>query len=324
MNNHINSNNQTNNTVGSTHTRNSNSPVSEEKLDLRASITAAIIRLIEEGAAQGEKGLWNHAIKFGMPINYKTKASYSGVNVPLLWCAAADRGLERNEWLTFKQAQELGANVKRGSKGVMCVFFKMLPKKDTNTENQGDNEGVASFLPMMKPFWVFNVVDIENLPEVTATSPSFEPVAQAEHILAASGAAITWEGTRAFYRPSTDEIYMPNRERFAKPVNAYAVALHELTHWTGHKDRLDRSFSARFGNDAYAFEELVAELGSAFLVAHLGLEGACLENHASYVESWLKVLKNDKNAIFTASRQANAAYQFIMQKAGLSAQVEVD
>jgi antirestriction protein ArdC len=105
-------------------------------------------------------------------------------------------------------------------------------------------------------------------------------------------------------------------------VNAYAVALHELTHWTGHKSRLDRDFSGRFGEEAYAFEELVAELGSAFMVAHLGLEGARLENHASYVQSWVKVLKSDKNAVFTASRHANAAYQFLMQKAGLTAQAE--
>ncbi|WP_324777836.1 ArdC family protein, partial [Ralstonia pickettii] len=151
-------------------------------------------------------------------------------------------------------------------------------------------------------------------------TPEFEPIAQAEHVLAASGARITWEGARAFYRPSTDEIYMPTRERFAQPVNAYAVALHELTHWTGHESRLGRDFSGRFGSEAYAFEELVAELGSAFVVAHLGLEGARLENHASYVQSWLKVLKNDKNAVFTASRHANAAYQLIMQKAGMTPQ----
>ncbi len=323
MNTQINSNNQTNNTVGAAHTRSSNSPVNE-KMDIRANVTDAIIRLIEEGAANGEKGLWDHAIKFGMPVNYKTKRAYSGVNVPLLWCAAADRGLERNEWLTFKQAQELGANVKKGAKGVMGVFFKMLPKKDSAAENTDSNDSGGSFIPMMKPFWVFNVCDIENLPEVTENRPAFEPMEQAERILAASGAAITWDGTRAFYRPSTDEIYMPNRERFAKPVNAYAVALHELTHWTGHKSRLNRDFAARFGDESYAFEELVAELGSAFLVAHLGLEGASLENHASYVQSWLKVLKSDKNAVFTASRQANAAYQFIMQKAGITPQSEVE
>ena len=292
-------------------------------MDLRAEITNAIIRMIEEGTAAGEKSLWDTAIRFGMPVNYKTKRAYSGVNVPLLWCAAADRGLDRNEWLTFKQAQELGASVKKGAKGVMGVFFKMLPKKGSGAaseaaSNEASGEGEGGFIPMMKPFWLFNVADIEGLPEVMDERVAYESIAEAERFLEASGARITWEGARAFYRPSTDEIYLPTRERFAKPVNAYAVALHELTHWSGHESRLARDFSGRFGDDAYAFEELVAELGSAFLVAHLGLKGARIENHADYVQTWLKVLRNDKNAVFTASRHASAAYQFIMQKAGIN------
>lgn len=288
-------------------------------MDIRTEITNAIIRMIKAGSVAGEKTLWDHASAFGMPINYKTKRPYSGVNVPLLWCAAADRGLDRNEWLTYKQAQELGANVKKGAKGVMGVFFTMLPRKDAGA-NGAEGDGESAFVPLMKPFWVFNVADIENLPaadEIDAQRPEFEPMEQAENVLAASGAKITWEGAKAAYRPLIDDIIMPTRERFEKPVNAYAVALHELTHWTGHKSRLARDFSGRFGTEAYAFEELVAELGSAFVVAHLGLEGARLENHASYVQSWLKVLKNDKNAVFTASRHANAAYQLIMQKAGM-------
>lgn len=289
-------------------------------MDLRAEITNAIIRMIEQGTAEGEKTLWDKAIRFGMPVNYKTKRAYSGVNVPLLWCAAADRGLERNEWLTFKQAQELGANVKKGAKGVMGVFFKMLPKKGAAADIEAGDEGEGGFIPMMKPFWLFNVADIEGLPEVDDERAAFEPIAEAERFLEASGARITWEGARAFYRPSTDDIHMPTRDRFAKPVNAYAVALHELTHWTGHESRLARDFSGRFGDEAYAFEELVAELGSAFLVAHLGLEGARIENHANYVQSWLKVLRNDKNAVFTASRHATAAYQFILTRAGVAAQ----
>lgn len=283
-------------------------------MDLRAEITNAIIQLIEQGQAKGAGTLWDTALSFGMPVNYKTKRPYSGVNVPLLWGAAAERGLERNEWLTYKQAQELGANVKKGAKGVMGVFFKMVPRKEAPATE--DAEG--AFMPMMKPFWVFNVADIEGLPEVQDPRPEFVPIEAAERILEASGARITWDGARAFYRPSTDEIYMPTRERFASPVNAYAVALHELTHWTGHETRLNRDFSGRFGDEAYAFEELVAELGSAFVVAHLGLEGARLENHASYVESWLRVLKNDKNAVFTASRHASAAYAHIINLAGLT------
>jgi antirestriction protein ArdC len=284
-------------------------------MDLKAQVTNAIISLIEQGQAKGAGALWDKALSHGMPVNYKTKRPYSGVNVPLLWSAAAERGLSSNEWLTFKQAQELGANVKKGAKGVMGVFFKMVPKKEAKGAEGED----AAMVPMLKPFWVFNVADIEGLPVVDLpTREEFEPMEVAERVLNASGARITWSGARAFYRPATDEIYMPDRDRFAEPVNAYAVALHELTHWTGHESRLNRDFSGRFGTEAYAFEELVAELGSAFVVAHLGLEGARLENHASYVGSWLKVLKNDTNAIFTASRHATAAYQHIMSLAGLA------
>ncbi len=317
MNTTTNSCNQTNNTVGAAHTRSLNVPVSEKR-DMRAEITDSIIRLIEAGV-KGKTTMWDAAIKFGLPVNYKTKQEYSGVNVPLLWCAAADRGLERNEWLTFKQAQELGASVKKGAKGVMGIFFKMMQKEDPAQENEGVEGSAGRCIPLMRSFWVFNVADIENLPEVekVAATP-FQPIEHAEFILSASGVPITWEGTVAGYLPSPDTIRMPSRERFSSPANAYAVALHELVHATGHKSRLARDFSGRFGDESYAFEELVAELGSAFLVAKLGLEGARLENHASYIESWVKVLKGDKNAIFTASRHASAAYQFIMQKAGLS------
>ena len=234
-------------------------------MDIRHDITTAIIDLIEQGAARGEACLWDAAGRFGMPINYRTKCEYSGVNVLLLLAAAHARGLERNEWLTFKQASELGAKVKKGAKGVMGVFCKMLPKKGVpEAVQEPQDDTTPGMAAMLKPFWVFNVADIDGLPEVSVPQPTFEPMVEAERFLQASGANITWGGTRAFYRVSEDAIYMPSRERFSKPVNAYAVALHELTHWSGHASRLGRDFTGRFGDEAYAFEELVAELGSAF------------------------------------------------------------
>lgn len=283
-------------------------------MDMRQEITNALIAMIEEGRATQSQPLWDCAVKFGLPVNYASKRPYTGINVSLLWIAAAKRGCARNEWLTFKQAQELKATVRKGAKGVMCVFFKMVPKKD------GGESGEEVMAPMMKPFWLFNVADIDGLPEeVNAEQqPGFAPIEAAERILKASGAGITHGGSRAFYHTKLDRIFMPDRDRFAKAQNYYAVGLHELTHWSGHPSRLERDFSGSFGSDSYAFEELVAELGSAYLVAHLGLQDATLESHASYLDSWLRVLKSDKNAIFAASRQANAAYQFILQQAGVA------
>jgi len=281
-------------------------------MDVRATVTDAIIRMLEQ-EVKGEGRLWDRVGALGLPINFKTGAAYSGINIPLLWMAAQERDSSRNEWLTFNQAKSLGAMVKKGAKGVMGVFFSRVPKK----EDEGD-AATGATIPVLKAFWLFNVLDVDGL-EISpaAECPIFQRMEEAENLLAATGATIHWRGTQACYLPALDEIRMPERERFTRPVNAYAVALHELSHWTGHCSRLNRDFSGRFGSDAYAFEELVAELGSAFLVARLGLAGARMENHASYIQSWLKVLKQDKSAVFTASKHAHAAYQLILEKAGL-------
>ena len=290
-------------------------------MSLRDDITNTIIRMIESGAARGSSSpLWDAGVSLGLPVNFSTRQAYSGINVPLLWGAAQERGLERNEWLTFRQALALGGNVRRGSKGVLCAFYKMMPRGEgaadrgvdaASGSNGADADG-KGFMPMLKPFWVFNVADIDGLALDAPITAGFDPIERAEQLLARSGVPITWGGTRAFYRPATDEIFMPARERFSSATNAYAVALHEATHSTGHVSRLARNFGTRFGTEAYAFEELVAELGSAFLVAHLGLAGARLEHHASYIESWLRVLRSDPTAVFAASRHANAAFRFLV------------
>jgi antirestriction protein ArdC len=285
-------------------------------MDIRQQVTDTIIELIEQGPVKGES-LWDAAVKFGMPLNYQTKRPYNGINVLMLCAEASQRGFSCNEWLTFKQAQAMGAMVRKGAKGVLGVFFKMRERKGA-TADEPDSK-----IPMLSPFWVFNVDDIEGLPIVAAAAREpFDPIEEAERMLNASGARITWKGAQAFFRPSTDEIWMPDRERFSSAANAYAVALHELTHWTGHESRLHRDFSGRAGSDPYAFEELVAELGAAYLVAHLGLQGAKLENHACYLQHYLQILKNDKTAIFTAARLASQAFDHILALTSAPAQVD--
>ena len=278
------------------------------KTDIYQQVTHSIIEVIEAG--QLGKGIhWEKETGKGMPVNFKTKAPYNGINVLLLWSAARQAGYAGNQWLTFKQAAELGGMVRKGEKGVMCVFFKMLEIEDKDTEEE-------KRIPMASPFWLFNLDQIDGIEKPLQAAPKGEvqQIESAEHILKASGAVIKEARQKAYYRPLTDEIYLPERTRFADVKEFYSVALHELTHWTGAEHRLNRDFSGRFGSDSYAFEELVAELGSAFLNAELGFIGTMIPNHASYIDSWLTVLKNDKRAIFTAASHASKAHQYIMAR----------
>jgi len=280
-------------------------------MDIRVEITNTIIDMIEKGAGKWERP-WSQVAVHGMPKNFSTNRAYTGVNVLLFWLAAQTRGYERNEWLTFKQAQEIGAKVRKGAKGVMGIFYKMVERTSKNAEESAE-AGDDRLIPLLKPFWVFNVADIDNLPlQPESTTACFDAIEEAEQILKKSGAVIQHGGNRACYSPSMDMIRLPQPMQFKTPADYYGVALHELTHWTGHDSRLAREFGMRFGDEAYAFEELVAELGSAFVMSDLGLMQNTLDGHASYAQSWLKVLKNDKTAIFTAAKHASNAYQLIM------------
>lgn len=285
-------------------------------MDIRQSVTDRIISMLEKGGNEA-RARWNKAAQQGFPRNGKSGDTYKGVNVLILWDAAIECKYSSNVWMTYKQAADLGGQVRKGEKSVMCVFFEMTKKKADEQTSAGQE--ADSYFPMCKPFWLFNVAQIDGLPEsinIPDEKPTdFDPIKTADDILAASGAVIAHGFDGAFYAPGPDKICLPDRQRFTSPENYYATALHELTHWTGNSTRLNRQFGKRFGDEAYAFEELVAELGAAFVVGHLGFVDATVENHAAYLDSWLRVLKNDKTAIFTASKQAGLAYDFILSKA---------
>lgn len=279
------------------------------KRDLYQEVTDSIIKLMEDGKGTSldwKKDLTNR----GLPKNFKTQQRYNGVNVLLLWNAARENGYRTNYWLTFNQAKEIGGHVRKDAKGVMCVFFKHI-------EKQVEGEDSPEFIPMISPFWLFNIdqidgIDFGDVAEPQATADEWENIELAEAILFADAAKITEHGERAFYRHATDEIYMPERGRFEKASQFYAVGFHEKTHWTGAKHRLQREFGKRFGDAAYAFEELVAELGAAFLCAEVGIVAHTMSDHAGYIDSWLNVLKRDKRAIFTAANKASEAHRFIL------------
>lgn len=282
-----------------------------EKFDLYQTVTDRIITAIEQGVKRDGKPLWSRAGATGMPYNRKSGKTYSGVNVLILWLAAQDAGFASSAWLTYQQAKELGGTVKKGSKGQQVVYFTTVDRDRIDTETGEIESWKVGFL---KSYTVFNIDQCEGIADGIVRR-KFQGDAAADTIMQASGATIIEQGGKAFFRPSTDEIYLPERNRFVSDEAFYAVAMHELTHWTGHKSRLARDFSGRFGTEAYAFEELIAELGAAFFCSDLGLIPTTIDDHASYIDSWLKVLKNDKKATFTAASQASKAHAFLVDKA---------
>ena len=285
--------------------------VSKAKRDVYQEVTDRIITELEAGTVPWVKP-WATAGSH-MPHNANTGRQYNGVNVLLLWMAAASKGYSSQSWVTFKQAKELGGHVRKGEHGERVVFWRFLDKikKDAATGEEHNER-----IPLLRAYTVFNVEQCEGL-----TLPAREVVELTEHerhaaaeaLIACSGARIVYGGGRACYIPSQDTIHMPELGTFNEAAGYYATHLHELTHWTGHKARCDRDLSGRFGDESYAAEELIAEMGAAFLCAELGIKGEL--RHASYLESWLRVLKGDKRAIFTAASMATKAATYIKELA---------
>lgn len=262
-------------------------------------VTNFIIAELERGAAPWVQP-WKCGKRTGVtPMNAISGHQYRGINVPILWHAADVYGYLTNAWLTFKQAQEKGWLVKKGEKGTQVVFTKRITVKDEDDEKQ---------ISMLKTFYVFNVEQVEGIEAVLAT-PEEPPAGAVQSFITATGADIRHGGDNACFVSSRDFITLPNLRDFKSEEHYHATALHELTHWTGHETRLNRDLNKRFGTQAYAAEELIAELGSAFLCAHLGVMGEL--RHAGYIENWISLLKADNRAIFTAASKAAQAADYL-------------
>lgn len=251
------------------------------------------------------------------PVNATSGHEYRGTNVVMLWIAAQEAGYTESKWATFKQWAAKGAKVRKGEKGTPVIWFQMLEARGDAAENSDAEEG--RLIPCAKMSWVFNAAQVDGYEAEKAPTPeenAVSPIEQAEALMLASGAKIRHEGAQAFYRPSTDEVVLPPQHMFTGTSTStateayYGVALHELTHWTG--PRLEREFGKRFGDEAYAFEELVAELGAAFLSARLGITAEPREDHAKYLASWIKVLKDDRKAFITAASKAAEASDYLL------------
>jgi antirestriction protein ArdC len=286
-----------------------------ERQDVYTRITAQIVADLEKGVRPWVKP-WNaeHAAgRITRPLRHNGQP-YSGINILSLWMSATVQNFAAPIWMTFRQALELDANVRKGEKGSLVVYANSI----TRTEHDDKTgEDVEQEIPYMKGYTVFNVEQIDGLPEIyyAKAAATLDPVARIDHaekFLHATGAKIAHGGTRAYYSLSTDAVQMPPFESFRDSDSYYSTLAHELTHWTSSKNRLDRDFGGhRFGSNAYAQEELVAELGAAFLCADLELALEPREDHAGYIANWLEVLQNDSRAIFTAAAHAQKAADFI-------------
>lgn len=291
------------------------------KLDVHQAITDRIIDSIEQGSAGIFRLPWSQAGASGLPTNIASGQRYNGINVLALWVSALSLGYTRPIWGTYRQWQENSCQVKKGEKASLVVFYKTI---STEHEKDETNESDTQERLFARASWVFNADQVEGYvpADPLPSSPEFEPIETADQFAKAAGAIIHEGGAKACYSPSDDIIRMPDRVRFhgTETMSAgeayYATLMHELTHWTGHQTRCARDLKNRFGSEAYAMEELVAELGAAFLCADLGVTPDLRPDHAQYLVNWLKVLKEDKRAIFTAASKAHAAVNYLSRTRG--------
>jgi len=280
------------------------------KRDLYAEVTQRILQELETGAAPWVKP-WAATPGQNTPQNAVTNRPYSGTNVVLLWLARG-RGWSTPRFLTFAQALEAGGNVRKGEHGSKVVYFKQLSVKDKRPD-AGDDD--TRTIPLMREYTVFNVDQCDGLPDsirngkaMRVRNPDTRD-ALADEFIASTRADFREGAGEAYFSPGHDFISMPAFQAFRGADHFYNVAFHELTHWTGHKSRLDRDMKARFGDQKYAAEELVAELGAAFLSAEFAFNGDV--RNAGYIESWIRLLKSDKRAFFTAASKAQAAADYL-------------
>lgn len=272
--------------------------------DAYQEMTDKLVELVDDA------GKWSppwHSMNLDMPQNAKTKSAYRGLNVMMCWLTAMSKGYTSQRWATYNQWNDMGGHVKKGEKGTQIIFFKTDEREDKN----GDKQKIM----ISKISYVFNANQVEGdcaaEPEPPQSIGEGERIKLIDHFIFTTGATITHHNGGACYIPGIDSIKMPQFTSFKDPFHYYSVLFHELVHWTGAKHRLDRELSTRFKSDAYAMEELVAEMGAAFLAAEWQIANHTREDHASYLKGWLEIAKKDKMALFTAAAQAAKAADFL-------------
>ncbi len=288
----------------------------ESRVNLYDEVTQRIVSELEAGRLPWVQP-WGTTGGIGpsLPLNALTARPYSGVNILILWGAVIENGWPSQSWLTFRQAQEAGGCVRKGERG-QCVVYADRFTPEAEKQRAERDGGEAKAVPFLKRFTVFNVAQCEGLREGLASDPAplpeREAVPLAEEVIAASGVDFRIGGDKAYYVPSLDYVQVPPQPAFFQQVNYYRTCLHELTHATGHANRLERNLVNAFGSKDYAREELVAEMGSAFLCAALGITPTA--RHADYIGAWLEVLREDNRAIFRAASAASKAADWLLSR----------
>lgn len=289
------------------------------KRDVYDVITARILELMEQGVVPWRQP-WRGG-RAGQPKNLVSGKEYRGVNVFLLHCASMAAGYDSAYWLTFKQAKERGGHVRKGEKGMPVVFWNWLEKEKTLPTGETAKEEI----PFLRYYTVFNVEQCDGIdypqPDSQGDPLDFQPIAECEAIVDGftDKPAIEHDGHgRAFYRPADDTVHMPESGRFDSAQAYYATLFHELAHSTGHEKRIGRhkdQKQAAFGSTDYGKEELIAEMGAAFLCGHAGIENVIIDNSAAYIDGWRRAIKQDKRLVIHAAAQAQKATDYILNTA---------
>ncbi|MDW9658548.1 DUF1738 domain-containing protein [Sinorhizobium meliloti] len=286
-----------------------------DRTSLYDDITSKIIADLEAGRVPWVQPWGTSAAKapLAMPKNAATNRHYSGINVLILWGAVIEHGFPVQSWLTFRQALALGGNVRKGERGTTVVFAdRFIPDDEKKRARETGEEAQA--IPFLKRFTVFNAAQCENLPEEIAQIAPLSPPGliepRVETLIKATGIDFRIGGDRAFYVPAHDYVQVPPPQVYFEPINWHRTALHEIAHASGHSSRLNRDVSGSFGSKRYSFEEIIAEVTSAFCCASLGIVPTV--RHADYIGSWLEVLREDNRAIVRAASQASKAADYIL------------
>lgn len=290
--------------------------------DLFEKVTADLIAAIEDGARDWHMP-WHRLGATGLPRSVDGHA-YRGWNALVLAMIAADRGWTSSTWATYNGWKRHGAQVRRGERGTQVVLWKPTERRETTDD--GD-EAVHRSL-FARAFTVFAAEQVDGAEHHTNAhedeSTPAQRIESADAYFAAVGADVVHGGDQACYVPALDRIHLPHRPQFDEPSHYYSTATHEHVHWTGHRDRMHRDLSGRFGSHAYGAEELVAELGAAFWCAQFGLEQATRQDHAAYLGDWLALLRTDARALVAACGHAQRAVDFLNVAAGINSGADSD